>query len=420
MKTTFWIRRVLLLSVFILLLAIPGNTDASFFIGGPLIISADSEQEVSPSIAYNNQHLEYLVVWYNDRASCDDIRAQRVSVTGELAGSPFYISAGCNLDRRFPDVVYNSVHDQYLVVWEQYDPGTTWYSIQGRRVSGSGQLLDATDITIRSASNLYTPTRPAVAYGSTSDRYLVVWAETWHPTPITYDIYGQAIDHNGNLDGSRFSITTGTKSKEEPDVAYNQHTNRFLVVWQEITGIPYCIYGQQVHNDGSLYQSVITIAYYIVSSISPAVAAIPTSPTNEKFLVVWELLYDTNDHDIYGQLVGEDSTAYPDIYISVTTLDETSPAITVSEDNLTYFVAWRSSEGVMDNPIKGTAISYSGAFVGGAIEAPGVDANYPALAVGPTSDILAVWQDQPVGATNTHLFGQLLGNLVFLPIILRD
>jgi uncharacterized protein YlbG (UPF0298 family) len=124
-------------------------------------------------MAYNSQRQQYLVVWYNDRAGCDDIRAQRVFKNGTLAGGPFYISAGCTADRRYPDVTYNSKHDQYLVVWEHYD-AAEGYSIKGRRVSGAGQVLDTTDITIRGWSNLYTPVKPAVAYAYTSDRYLVV------------------------------------------------------------------------------------------------------------------------------------------------------------------------------------------------------------------------------------------------------
>jgi hypothetical protein len=164
------------------------------------------------------------------------------------------------------------------VVWEQNDI-SSGYSIKGRRIGGAGGVLDSVDIDIRSYGyNLYTPTKPAVAYASTSDRYLVVWAETWHPIPITYDIYGQVITSAGALEGSRFSISTNTAILEEPDVAYNRHANRYLVVWQNRNGALCDIYAQQVHGGGGLFQSPITIAYFTAPSTNPSVAAIPTTP----------------------------------------------------------------------------------------------------------------------------------------------
>jgi len=403
------------------LLAIPVKTDAGSPIDGSFVISADAEQEVCPTVAYNSQRQEYLVVWYNDRPGCDDIRAQRVSENGALVGSPFYVSAGCPADRRYPDVTYNSAHDQYLVVWEQNE-ASNGSSIRARRVSGTGQVLDSTDIAIRGpGSNLYTPVKPAVAYASTSDRYLVVWAETWHPTPITYEIIGQVMTDTGGLEGSQFTISQGSDSREEPDVAYNRHANRYLVVWQQQAGALWDVHGQQVHGGGGLYQGDITIAYYTKASTAPAVAAIPTTPTGDKFLVVWEVLYAPSDRDIYGRLVAEDGTPDTDFWISwVNGLDESRPAIAGTENNLQYFVAWRHPQGVVDVPIRGRAISYAGALLGQEAVFTGVAADYPAVAAGPVGDILVVWQDQPVLATNTNIYGQLWGYRVYLPLVLRN
>lgn len=398
----------------------PKAASASGPIGSAFVIRADSEQEVYPALAYNSQREEYLAVWYNDRAGCDDIRAQRVSRNGTLVGGPFYISAGCNDDRRYPDVAYNSKHNEYLVVWEHYDG--LWYNIHGRRVSGTGQVLDTTDIVIISGSNMLTPANPAVAYAYTSDKYLVVWQEAFHPT-ITTSIVGQVVSSSGSLDGTSFTISQDPSGspRREPDVAYNRHANRYLVVWQQKAGALWDIHGQQVHGGGGLYQSDITIAYYTKSSTAPAVAAIPTTPTNYKFLVVWELLYAPNDRDIFGRLVAEDGTPGTDFWISwANGLDESSPAVAGTESNLQYFVVWRHPLGVVDKPIRGRAISHGGALVGQVAEFSGVNADYPAVAAGPVGDFLVAWQDQPVFATNTNIYGQLWGNRVYLPMILKN
>ncbi|HBY08449.1 MAG TPA: hypothetical protein DEH22_11915 [Chloroflexi bacterium] len=403
------------------LLLIPIKTEAGTPIDGSLVISEGTEQEVSPALAYNSQRQEYLAVWYNDRAGCDDIRAQRISKNGALVGGPFYISAGCTAERRYPNVAYNSASNQYLVVWEQY-AAASGYSIRARRISGTGQVLDVNDLTIRSPGyNNYTPVKPAVSYASTSDRYLVIWAETWHPLPITYGIYGQVVNGAGGLDGNMFAVAEGNQPREEPDLAYNRHANRYLVVWQLDTGTLIDIHGQQVHGGGGLFQGDITIAYYSKSSTSPAVAALPTAPTDDKFLVVWELDYAPSDRDIYARLVAEDGSLGKDFWVSWSSgIDESSPAIAGSEINQQYFVTWRYPQGIVDKPIRGRAASYGGALLGNTAEFSGVAADLSSVAAGANGDFLVAWQDQPISATNTNLYGQLWGNRIYLPLVRRD
>jgi len=419
------LRRAGILGLLAVLLAIPIKSEAGAPIGGRIVVSAGSEQEVYPAVAYNSQRQEYLVVWYNDRAGCDDIRAQRVSGGGALVGGPFYVSAECPVDRRYPDVAYNSAQDQYLVVWEQ-EESAGGYSIQARRVSGAGQVLDGTDVTVRSwGGNTYTPVQPAVAYASTSDRYLVVWAETWHSGSITHGIYGQVMDEQGNFDGGQFSISEGPDPRQAPDVAYNRHANRHLVVWQqEDTTLPvplWDVYGQQVHGGGGTFGGDIRIAYYSVSSTNPAVAAIPITPDQYKFLVAWEIDYAPGDRDIYGLAIAEDGTPNPtDVKISITNADESSPAIGGTEDNSEYFVAWRHSQGVVDKPIKGRVVSHDGVLAGEPTELSGVNADHPAVAAGPVGDFAVIWQDQPAFATDTNIYGQLWGNRIYLPMVLRN
>jgi hypothetical protein len=415
-KKLLWLIRVLILGSMLVLLIIPNTIHAGNPVGGTIVISAASEEEVSPAIAYNSQRQEYLVVWYNDRAGCDDIRAQRISKTGGLIGGPFYISAGCPADRRYPHVAYNSAHDQYLVVWEQQDI-SSGYSIKGRRVVGTGGVLDTSDIDIRSyGGNLYTPATPAVAYASTSDRYLVVWSETWHPMPITWDIYGQVMTSAGVLDGSRFSISHGSDGREQPDLAYNRHANRYLVVWQQKVGTLWEVHGQQVHGGGGLYQSDIAIAQYSFSSTSPVVAAIPTCPSNNKFLVVWG--NSSGGTPLLGRLVGEDGTPAVNPVLASLALDKVGRAVAGNESSQQYLVAWPQSFGVMDKPISGQTFNCDGTW-GNYVEFSGVAATNPAVAGGPGGDFMVGWQDQPIWATNTNLYGQLWGNRVYIPMIMK-
>jgi len=82
-------------------------------------VAGEVHYQLKPSIAYNPDRQEYLVVWYNERPVYPDIKAQRVGVDGQLVGGPCYIAGGEGAKRRYPDVVYNPTHQEYLVVWEE-------------------------------------------------------------------------------------------------------------------------------------------------------------------------------------------------------------------------------------------------------------------------------------------------------------
>ena len=190
-------------------------------------------------------------------------------------------------------MTYNTQHNQYLVVWEHYDTGSG-YSIHARRVSATGQLLDTTDIVVRSSGyNLYTPAKPAVAYASTADKYLVVWQETWHPMPIPTGIEGQVVSSSGSLDGSGFTISQdpGGAPRYDPDLAYNRSRNEYLVVWRQKDPGPgdYDIYARRVQGYGTpMHPESIEIRRGGGDQEAPAVAAIPTVPNQGQYLVVWE------------------------------------------------------------------------------------------------------------------------------------
>ncbi|MGA9398379.1 MAG: hypothetical protein WBV22_08995 [Anaerolineaceae bacterium] len=427
MKKALKYLRIMVFGSLVVLLVIPSTIFAADFIGSLITISAETSpevlKEVSPSIAYDSQRQAYLVVWYNDRPGCDDIRGQRLSKNGTLLGGPFYISAGCPNERYHPDVTYDSTADQYLVVWQDYH-SSAGTAIKGRRVSGAGVVLDATDITIRGAGaptwNAYTP---VVAYGYTSDRYLVVYEEVWAGS---FCICGNLVDSDGNV-GSQITIGSCNASEElqEPDVAYNVHANRFLVVWEESYGSEWDIRGQQIRaNDGGLYHGV----YYIAGEASheernPAVAALPDTPNNDKFLVVYEQnAIASTDHDIYG-IIAQEEDGWVGMAFGIATYgsrNETGPAVAGNDSDLQYFVTWLYNHDGTFIPIRGQAVTYAGALTGQLQQVlpTASDANNPAVAAGPVGDFLVAWQDDRY-TTDMSLYGRIYGNRTYLPVVVR-
>jgi hypothetical protein len=426
MKKAFGPRMVLVWGSLALLLAIPIKTDADGPIDGLLVISADPEQEVSPAVAYNSRRHEYLVVWYNDRAGCDDIRGQRVSQDGVLVGSPFYISAGCPVNRRYPDVAYNSKQNEYLVVWEHNDG--TWPNTHGQRVSATGQLQGG-ELTLGTGAALRSRYAPAVAYAYSSDKYLVVW-KSFVRGSIASDIEGQALFSSGGLDGSNFLIAQGSWSEdhEQPDLAYNRAHNEFLTAWRrqnKNTGA-YDIYGRRVKMAGGVgpMGSAFPIASQsgsVLGTVShPAVAAIPKPPGVGQYLVIWERLFAPGDTDILGQRVDGNENLQGS-FVDVTSLgseDTFNPAIAGNETAERYLVAWTLPAGAVTG-IKARTVSTAGirgteAWVGES------NADHAAVAGGPAGDFLVAFDALPVPATGRDAYGRLWGNRVYIPLVLHN
>jgi hypothetical protein len=424
-KNACRLRKVLVWASLVLLLTIPNETNAT----GPiddLVISADPEREVSPAVAYNSQRQEYLVVWYNDREGCDDIRARRVSRNGALVGSPFYISAGCPANRRHPDVAYNSKQNEYLVVWE-HDDGTR-PNTHGRRVSATGQPQGG-EITLGTGAALRSRYTPAVAYANTSDKYLVVW-RSFVQGSIASDIEGQAVFSLGGLDGSNFLIAQGSWSvdHEQPDLAYNRAHNEFLTAWrrEDKNLLVYDIYGRRVKMTGGVGPMgpafpIASQSGSVLGTVShPAVAGIPKPPGVGQYLVVWERLFLPGDTDILGQRVDGNENLQGN-FVDVTSLgseDTFNPAVAGNETAKRYMVAWTLPVGAVTG-IKGRTVSMAGVRSTEALIGES-NADNAAVAGGPVGDFMVAFDALPVPPNDRDIYGQLWGNRVYVPLVVHN
>jgi hypothetical protein len=396
--------------------------DGGEWVGGRFVVRDEAERESSPSVAYNSKWGEYLVVLYNDRPGNDDIRAERFGADGHPLGGK-WVAAGPGAERRYPDVTYNRDRNEYLVVWEEEVPATSKWLIKARRLAADATPIGTEIPVFTGSTNVQEPYRPAVAYAHTSKTFLVVWyLSDWlggkdHIKSELLDALGNSVQ---TID---ISLDPGGAPRLAPDVAYNRHANRFLVVWQQgdpATGI-WNIWSRLVDGDGLPPDRVpVRLAHYSAHSSDPAVAAIPTSPTAQKYLVVWGQKVATG-RDIYGIMVNEDGTPdVTDIKIAASAEDEADPAVAGSESGQRYLVVWRKRLGPVDVPVMGRAISSTGFEMGpeDTVVAPAAD--QLAVASGPVGGFLAAFRDQAPGATNSGVWGHKWGNQVYLPVVLRN
>jgi len=188
----------------------------------------------SPRIAWNSLHNEYLVVWSaldTEHSLINDVSGVRVAPTGIVqSASPITISEDPDHSPHQVDVTYNLATDEYLVVWRRMWTGVDG-DIFGARLRGSdGWLVTPPGIFIIDA-NLSDQSHPAVTTNQ-QGRYFVVWQQL--DSPGDHDIYGVELDVDGNRIGSDFPIATTLNDETVPDVAAKPGAvGDYSVVWQQ-------------------------------------------------------------------------------------------------------------------------------------------------------------------------------------------
>jgi len=116
-----------------------------------------------------------------------------------------------------PVIGYNTVADEYLIVWH-YRRFVTDKDLYGQRVSGAGALIDnpgtTTDET-NPAVNFAISTAPeiqeyaAIAFDEGRNKFPVVWYDYRDASGmVNANIYGQRVANDGRLLGGNFSIAT--------------------------------------------------------------------------------------------------------------------------------------------------------------------------------------------------------------------
>lgn len=400
-------------------LAWAGSAVAGAPVGYPFAVGDLDVDTANPSVAYNSLGEEYLVVWYNDRTYDDDVHGQLVSRDGMLRGPRRAITSGQGSERRYPDVAYNANWDEYLVVWEHYEASSGTYSIRAQRVDRDGQPTGG-EIFV-SAAGPWSGWRPRVAYAFTSGVYLVVW-ENHTQGNVSNDIVAQLVSDNGSLVGNNFVVAEGTLqfSHAIPDLAYNRQMNEFLVAWQQEdknAGL-YDVFARIVHPDASMPPGTIEISRYAVNSTRPAVGAIPTVGNHGQYLVAWELQYAPDDKDVMARLVDGDGTPAPsDFYLTPVPENQIEPAVAGNERSNIYLVTWTEDLGWSN--IHAREVTIVGTLPEPERILAGKYAHHPAVVDGHGGDFLVAYDDQPY-TPNRDIWGYLWGNRVYLPLVVRN
>jgi hypothetical protein len=424
----------LVIAVTLLLSLMPGVALAGSPIGHPFPINTEGYDQVHSAVAYNTRDEQYMVVWHNEWPGNRDIYGQRLTVQGHPIGGRFLVAVdpgGDPGDRYLPDIAYNSDAHEYLVVWEHLSGSRP--NIRAKLFNASGQAISG-EKTLGTGAALRSRTRPAVAYAFTSDRYFVVW-KSHVQGGVSDDIEAQVLFSSASPDGGNFFVDQGTwqESHDQPDVAYNRARNEVLLVWRledknsgvrDIVGRRYKMAPPRGWAGTKPFPIASQSGAILQLVSNPAVAALPAPHHVGQYLVVWERLYLPGDSDILGQrikgdddsLVGLPGLSYIDIS-SISWEDTFQPEVAANERSHNYLVGWTLPVGAA-TAVVGRPVHRDGSL---GAEAMFFEANADnvALAGGRGGDYLATWDAIFEPPTARDIFGQIWGNRVYLPIVLR-
>ena len=405
------------------------------------------------AVAYNPAANEYLVVFSGDEETADnenEIYGQRISASGAPIGGDFRISNvgtdGDDLrDASLPDVVYDSVDNQYLVVWRGDDINDNEFEIWGNRLSATGGSLGAGDGDFRiseaqSIEAARNASNPAVTYNPSAGEYLVVWDadENAGMTDNQFEIWSQrltASTGNATPSGNDEEITNVASDRDalDPDVAYDSTTNEYYVVYEAddlATAGEVEIFGQRVDatdtNQGSATR-LSTVGPNDDPTRDAADPAIAYGSAPNEFLTAWEGDDNAaNELSVQAQRVDATGTEQGgDLPVSDVPAgdarDALNPAVAYSSARNEYVVGFDANPTAVgaDNGKHEAFVqelSAAGAQIGGDdqisnVLAAGADrnANSPDLAYNTADDeLLGAWRDNRITMDDEEIFGRRL------------
>ncbi|MCC6581890.1 MAG: RHS repeat protein, partial [Phycisphaeraceae bacterium] len=170
-----------------------------------------------------------------------------------------------------------------------------------------GALTALTTSVITVASTTNTQRRPATCWNSVEDEYLVVY-QSDQVTSGEDQVYGRRFEPAaGTVLGDAFAISEAAEKNQEPDVAFSPETATFQVVWnwyEAGSGNLTEVNGQEVTAAGMLRGDPYGVALGQRDDRGDLAAAVAYGAALKETLCVWPDTSDPEaDVDIYGRRI---------------------------------------------------------------------------------------------------------------------
>jgi len=221
-----------------------------------------------------------LVIWLAGAA----LGADPIFTLSGSAGKPLAAS----------HVAFNTVDRLYLAVYEFHYGDMDW-DIDGRVVDANGQLVGQGLAIAWKGANVQQ--EPDVAYNPVTNEFLVVYALA----PDNWKISACIVDGNG-LPGPFVPIATSSFKEFHPTVACDPSTGEYLVAYERELQLDSTVWRevwvQRVHRDGTLIEEPYRLSDPARHSLECAVAC-----AGGQFLVVWREQQTGGKGRILGRII---------------------------------------------------------------------------------------------------------------------
>jgi hypothetical protein len=242
------------------------------------VIAAAGGVQTYPAVVFNGT--DYIAVWSDCQLGRYYINTTRITPSGTIPGSSYWVGICGSQDEDSPDIAYNGTRN--LCVWSEEDHG-----VRGRFINNDGQPED-TVLTI-AAFTITSYTAPAIA--SDGQDYLVVWFER-RSGGTDWDVLGQIVSDQGTVVGDQITIATGPNSQYDADVLFDGVN--YFVVWRETNN---SIYGRRLDTGGNLVGTPVPVSE--PTAVYRYQPTLVNSPDN--YLIAWSE-WRNGYFDVYGNI----------------------------------------------------------------------------------------------------------------------
>ena len=281
------------------------------------------------------------------------------------------IAANPNLAEWIPRMAYNSVEDEFLVVWTEQgvrvQGEASLYGIAAQRFTSSGEKIGGIISPAGDPLNKII-LLPTPEFNQFTKEYFLGYTMSGDG----FDEYGAIISNTGDIIKQPFVISAKPKSQMHTRMAFNTQKRQYFVVYNSSESGSPDIKGVIVAEDGTPVTGELMINDSQGDQYNPYIVY---NPRDDRYLVNWEDFRNVptweQNGEIYGALLDSDGIvrvndiAMIDDFNTPEEGDQRLNEISYNPDKNEYLATWSDTSPVLENVgVRGRFITSEGELGG--------------------------------------------------------